>query len=546
MRRRGVRKGRYDFRAQTWRWNLRLTIKLGLILAALVVSSLGSPPVSANAACLALPGLDDKCETWVSETGFADSCCDFVENPAARAIAASMTTVVYSVPVNDPGQPAGQGRWDFETVAVNTSDGSRRWTRRFSGPSDGWDVPLSVVISPDGTTVYVSGYRDYPSSPNVVGSGGCDYEPASALTLAYDLATGQELWRYGFETPSGLDAGFSSTVSPDGTQVHVAGLVAGAAPQSCDFDMGVVTLDANTGEELWRRTMSGAGLGFDAAYAVSSVSDGSRLIVGGVQSAAGSGADFTTIALDARDDPEDKGDAVGAILWRRVETNPGADRLNSLVVSRDGKRAFATGEYAQPGISLFPNTVYGTFAYDVASGSRSWASTYSTSTDGPSSALGLAIRPQGDRLFVTGRVSNATEVTWEYATVAYDASTGVIVWDKQYRDPVTAFEEGADILASPDGDVVYVTGHAGHPSGQGDAATIAYSALDGTEMWVGRLNGSTTGSDYTQGLELATTPDGAWLFALGSTAPTAEPTQATVAGRPSDPVRGLVWAYRTD
>lgn len=519
-----------------------------LLLGLAVLAQPGASIAGTRALCVEVPALDDRCEAWVAQTGFGEGCCDFVENYAATNIAATGNDVFTTLTTNDPGLPRFEERWDFETVAFRQSDGSTKWTRRYGGPSGGWDVPLSLVLSPDDSVVYVSGYRGYPSNPNSIVIGGCaaEFEPASALSIAYSASSGAELWRYGDGgTPSELNASFSSTLSPDGSLLYVTGLVRGSGADECDFDLAVAAVDTSTGKELWMTSVSGPAGSYDGGYAVDVTPDGSRLLVGGMLAQTASGWDFTVLALDAVDDKDDNFDRAGAILWQRNELNPGPDRVTSMEVSPNGDSVVIIGEYAQPGTSLFPNTAYGTLSYDVSDGNRQWRSIYATAMDGPARPLGLAWDPEGDRVYVTGRVIGATEVTWEYGTLAYEASSGALVWEQSYRDPVTAFEEGADIVISPDGSRVYVTGHAGHPTGQGDAATIAYSTEDGTQQWVGRLNGSDVGRDYTEGEQLALRPDGKRLFVVGSTTPFGESQEAAVMGRPSDGIRGLVWSYDT-
>ena len=47
--------------------------------------------------------------------------------------------------------------YDYLTVAYDALDGSRIWTRRFDGRSDMEDLPVSVEVSPGGSTVFVTG-----------------------------------------------------------------------------------------------------------------------------------------------------------------------------------------------------------------------------------------------------------------------------------------------------------------------------------------------------------------------------------------------------
>ena len=63
------------------------------------------------------------------------------------------------------------------TIAYNTATGAARWTQ--PTPSGSGYVPHSVAVSPDGSTVFINGFN------NNTGGG---------VTIAYNAATGATLW----------------------------------------------------------------------------------------------------------------------------------------------------------------------------------------------------------------------------------------------------------------------------------------------------------------------------------------------------------------
>jgi hypothetical protein len=88
--------------------------------------------------------------------------------------------------------------------------GARLWVRRYNGPGNNLgndDVARSAAVSPDGSTVYVTGYSQGTSSDEYA-------------TIAYNAATGARLWASRYNDPSNYGAEANSVaVSPDGDTV---------------------------------------------------------------------------------------------------------------------------------------------------------------------------------------------------------------------------------------------------------------------------------------------------------------------------------------
>jgi hypothetical protein len=124
-------------------------------------------------------------------------------------------------------------------------------------------------------------------------------------------------------------------------------------------------------------------------------------------------------------------------------------------------------------------------------------------------ATGLAISPNGSRVFVTGSSGDCSS-TDDMATVAFDA-TGARLWAAGYDGPAHGVDGARGLAVSPDGSRVFVTGSSQGADGFGDYATVAYDALDGTELWAARLD---RGSDVPTAIGLS--PDGNTVFVTGS------------------------------
>jgi hypothetical protein len=284
--------------------------------------------------------------------------------------------------------------------------------------------------------------------------------PAAAGTGALAAASaspapagGTELWlaRY---TPPGGGGAAAIAASPDGARVYVTGKRTAA-------------FAAATGKLLW---VSPAGPGQTVATQVAVSADGARVFVTGTQTLASGASQYATVAYNA---------ATGARLW---QANYGPvtalSDASAIGVSPDGSTVFVTGksEIVSGNTSSYR---YATMAYDAATGARRW--TARCCRGGLAEAVSLAVSPDAARVYVTGvSISPAGSAT--YATVAYDAATGAVLWDRRYVEGGTdAFARS--VVASPDGSRVYVTGEAGGTDGVDDT-TVAYLAASGTQLWV--------------------------------------------------------------
>lgn len=139
---------------------------------------------------------------------------------------------------------------DYAARAYSISDGSVLWTSLYRSPANYTDVPRSLAVSPDGSTVYVTGYSFYPR-----GTLGPVFQIGNGayLTVAFETSDGDRKW-IGRYSPSGRGEDVAQAVlpSPDGKTVYVAGtfvyngtflfLVPQTGPSS--FDFGTVAYSA--------------------------------------------------------------------------------------------------------------------------------------------------------------------------------------------------------------------------------------------------------------------------------------------------------------
>lgn len=127
---------------------------------------------------------------------------------------------------------------------------------------------------------------------------------------------------------------------------------------------------------------------------------------------------------------------------------------------------------------------------------------------------------------MTGTSFGGASTGSDYATVAYDASTGAVTWQRRSADAWD--DEARAIAATADGHEVVATGtHAGGATGD-DFLTVAYNPSTGAKLWSKTLNDSADGDDTAAAL--AITPDSATMLVTGTTPkPSAGTALTTVA-----------------
>jgi WD40 repeat protein len=411
---------------------------------------------------------------------------------SAQAIAVSPDgTKVFVTGYSDGVDPGFS--FDYGTVAYDVATGRKLWLNRYNG-SVCTDSAAGLAVSPDGTKVFVTGFS------------GClgteDY-----ATVAYDAGTGQELWVSRYDGPTGdPDEAYAVAVSPDGSKVFVTGRSFGVLGEGRDY--ATVAYDAATGQELWVRRYDGPGHGEkqsnDEAYAVTVSPDGTKVFVTGASMGIGFNSDYATLAYDA---------TTGRNLWlARYNGANMEDFAQAMAVSPDGTKVFVTG-YSYSGSSF---SDYATLSYDAATGQELWLSRYDDPAHGFDFAYAVATSPDGTKVFVTGSSDGVDLAISDYATLAYDAATGENLWLRRYNGPGNNSDSAYAVAVSPDGSKVFVTGFSSgiDPDFPFDYATLAYDTAAGHKLWLQRYNGPAMRSDLAY--DLVVSPDGSKVFVTGS------------------------------
>lgn len=379
--------------------------------------------------------------------------------------AAAVTSITLCLAWGCTSCSAAAGRLSSSPGAAPAAPGQQLWA---STLADDGCCPVGVV-SPDGTTVFVSGYVK------------THFE-----TVAYRAATGARLWAKAYQ-PGDYSAPHAITVSPDGARVYVTGAVISEA-------MATVAYDARTGRQVWASRYMPNGGADATALAVSP--DGTTVYVTGYGPGAGSHAEFAVIAYAA---------ATGKQRWLRHYTKAKPGYAASVAVSPDGKTVYATGSAG----SELLNVAY------RADGTVKWAARYKSAYAGAAGGDQIVVGPGGGVVYVAGRASagsghvdivtsayraatgqrmwldrvrgGAPDIAvtpggrtvivagpWEpggYRIAAYNASTGGTLWTRLAPNP---YMYPAGMVISPHGDTVFIGGN----------RTAAYSVVDGTVLWI--------------------------------------------------------------
>jgi outer membrane protein assembly factor BamB len=375
---------------------------------------------------------------------------------------------------------------DYTTVAYNEATGTQLWAARYNDPGHTTDQAYSVAVSPDGRAVFVTG-------ESLTTEGGEGY-----ATVAYNAATGTQLWVARYDGPSNNGAAAEVAVSPDSKAVFVTGSSLG---KPTGEDYATVAYNAATGTQLWVKRYDGSGSGGNYAHSVAVSPGGSMVFVTGSSLGTNNGYDYATVAYNA---------VTGAQVWvKRYDGASNGDRgANSVAVS--GSTVFVTGS-SYGGSTA--NYDYATIAYNAATGAQVWVKRYDGPGSGGDQAYSVAVSPNGATVFITGYTdTTSTSAGYDYTTIAYNAATGTQRWLARYNGPVNFTDEAYSVAVSPSGQTVYVTGESAGTDDGWDSATLAYNATTGAQLWVKRYNGAGLGS---KAFSIAVSPTAGTVFITG-------------------------------
>ena len=285
---------------------------------------------------------------------------------------------------------------------MRTADGTIAWSSRYSSkPGSVEDIGISVVASPDGRAVYVTG-----ASYGVAGT-----------TVAYAAGNRSDAGEVLWTTKRTTAMGYWLSIAPDGSRVYVSGARLTGTPGRLGpgWDVDAAALSASDGALLWETSFAGASPGVDVPYSHVLSPDGRQLVVGGVATGAVEvDQDSFVAAVDTRD---------GSTDWEHRDAIPGnrAEGVGTVAYAPDSKRVYASG-WSSNGT----NGTQTTIAYNAADGTAAWTARFVPDGVGAAFPSSVVASPDGKRVFVAGWQDHREPVAVEangadFLVLAYDS-----------------------------------------------------------------------------------------------------------------------------
>ena len=472
-----------------------------LMASVLPISSAASQVPSSECA---RAGVDDKCEAWVAVFDDNEAAQVASESPADIAVApdgssiysAARTTVGqgwdgkarwtilahdadgnqqwlarwgdpnhYSFPTSIAVSPDGDvvfvsGTWRVDqvaadghltTLAFDSDNGELLWSANYDGPGNGTDNAREIVVSPDGTTLYIAGI-----------SAGRDNGDLDYAVIAYGTTTGEELWvsRWDGIGKGNSDSPFAIDLNSRGDLLYLTGWSYGEGEFNNDYGtIAVDTAGTDAGTIVWTARYDGVGVRApDQASSLIVSPDDSTIFVTGMSDDVEGGPPFdvnygyATVAYDA---------ISGRQLWESRKQWPGTtfNAPNSMTIDPDGRRLVITGQAGQRELD------FGTVAYDPRTGEEAWSDKYGLPQYDFELGREVVADPRGDTFYVTGLSAKSPPgvpgvvlyaPNADLLTIAYDVMTGQKSWLARFNPSSTDFVSVRSMSVSPDASRAFI------------------------------------------------------------------------------------------
>ncbi|PSG96756.1 hypothetical protein BRD56_09035 [Thermoplasmatales archaeon SW_10_69_26] len=367
------------------------------------------------------------------------------------------------------------------------------------GPASSHDDPITITYDGDHDLVIAVGSTRPPDGGRERVVGADDTEDATAV--AFDAATGEEVWRHKLDTAGEHDVFADVEAAADTGPVYVTG----ATTDATGTQHGLVrALDPASGEPVWTDTFvsphsdSDGFFGLEDTYAFrTAVTSQGELLVSGTYTSADGDSDTHFRSYDP---------ASGALAWNLtyeghsseneyiewLDVDDGATRAwaggldrrgRTLLMDLDlenrevdwyrakgsyyGDRGFAHSETREEMYSLTTtrgDKDYRLTTYEVATGDGLGSLTTGVPEDEPNRASDLAFAEEEGLLIGTGRTlpPETAESAWT-GTVGIDADTDEVVWRNRGEDSATAASFPRELAIAPGESCAVVVGNGQNP-----------------------------------------------------------------------------------
>ncbi|HEX9824439.1 MAG TPA: PQQ-binding-like beta-propeller repeat protein, partial [Actinomycetota bacterium] len=432
-------------------------------------------------------GVNERCPTWAgayNHTGRGGRGEDIGRD---LAVSPDGTTVYIT------GQSQDDVSGDDQAiVAFDAATGALRWASRYTQSGNSFDTGSGLAVAPDGSRVYAVGR-------SIGADGSWDW-----VTAAYRASDGLRLWESRYETALS-DRTWAVEASPDGSAVFVVGEVNGA-------DVGAAAYDAATGELLWDGVYDGGGT--DWALQIGVAPDGETVYAAGTSGAATTGVDLVTVAFRAVPEGDDE---AGSVRWAsRVDGGDrGPEIFGGFDLAPDGETLAIAGYTTVGGVSKTLTAVV-----DAASGAERWRGL--AAGGAADSDMRDTVAIGGGRVVRVTRDAGPTGENSQYVTIAYDLADGSVDWTATQGGGPNMKDHAKTVAFSPDEARVFVSGYSVFPYGEtggfriepGHIMTVSYDAASGARRWVALHNQSGVGADFAVGV--VPSPNGQRVFVGGT------------------------------
>jgi hypothetical protein len=442
-----------------------------------------------------VPGVDDWCWAWSSQYDGPAQKADSPGNLTSIHPTATSPDgkLVFIAGTSDQNPSSGATNNQVVTIAYDSSTGNVVWTTPYLAPDGFQSLAQSLAVG--GSRVFVVEFEN-------------NHIQLVSRTIAYDATSGNPIW-----TAPALDKnGFAKTVaaSADGARVYVTGSTVVKLPDGTyHIDATTIAYDGATGAQLWVASVPGpTGApppGFADGFGVAAV--GGKVFMAVRQSDAQAYShELDLLVIDG---------ITGQTLVTGSRPIHADDEVG-LTVSADGSRAFMEVQDLPVDSSGTTHGVMGVVAFDAKTGQSLWLADYFGPNPTGSLQSGsipwmwgpIATSPDGSRVFAaTESVDGDFGLAGTgFTTVAYDGASGTQLWIAEYNTntPVNYIFAGPMVTIDPAGRAVYVTG----PAEQAETfATIAYDPATGAPFKTGMYTSAPGESNA-----FTISPDGSRVF----------------------------------